>query len=125
MGRKSAKNGGGEGEVDPLLQPIQQAFAEDGEVRVGRALSTNGLMVKGKLFAAISKGRLLIKLPKDEIAKLIAEKRGAPFSIGSRIMKEWATIGVKDQHTWFDIARQAREFVGEQSVQSNARSRRR
>jgi TfoX/Sxy family transcriptional regulator of competence genes len=84
-------------------------------------------MVHGKLFAAISKGRLLVKLPKDEVAKLIAEKRGAPFSSGGRIMKEWATIVVEDQDAWLDIAQRAREFVGEQSsgVPPNARSRRR
>lgn len=115
MGRKSAAAGAGaEGAVDPLLQPIRQAFAKDAEVTVGRVLSANGLMVKGKLFAAISKGRLLVKLPKAEVAALIAEKRGAPFtSGGGRVMKEWATIGVENRDRWLDIARRARHFVAE------------
>lgn len=116
MRRKSAGTAViAEGALDPLLQSIGRAFAEDQEVSVGRVLSANGLMVKGKLFAAISKGRLLVKLPKDEVAKLIAEKRAAPFSSGGgRVMKEWATIGVEDQRTWLDIARRARAFVGDQ-----------
>ena len=114
MGRKSASAApAASGEVDPLLQPIRQAFAKDAEVTVGRVLSANGLMVKGKLFAAISKGRLLVKLPKTEVAALIAEKRAAPFtSGGGRVMKEWATIGVENRDQWLDIARRARRFVG-------------
>lgn len=112
MGRKSAQNADAEGALDPLLVPIRQAFAKDAEVSVGRVLSSNGLLVKGKLFAAISKGRLLVKLPKAEVAALIAEKRGAPFATGGgRVMKEWATIGVKDQDNWLEIARRARRFV--------------
>ena len=117
MRRKSAGTAAiAEGALDPLLQPIRRAFAEDEEVSVGRVLSANGLMVKGKLFAAISKGRLLVKLPKDEVAKLIADKRGAPFSTGSgRVMKEWVTVGAEDQRRWLDIARRARDFVGKQT----------
>lgn len=112
MGRKSAKTAVVEGALDPLLQPIRQAFAKDDEVSVSRVLSANGLMVKGKLFAALSKGRLLVKLPKDEVAKLIAEKRGAPFSSGGgRVMKEWVTIGAEEQSAWLEIARRARQFV--------------
>lgn len=114
MGRKSAGAAAdAKDAVDPLLQPIRQAFAKDAEVTVGRVLSANGLMVKGKLFAAISKGRLLVKLPREEVAALIAEKRGAPFaSGGGRVMKEWATIGAENQQQWLDIARRARRFVG-------------
>ncbi len=114
IGRKSAGAApAAENAVDPLLQPIREAFAKDAEVTVGRVLSANGLMVKGKLFAAISKGRLLVKLPKAEVAALIAEKRGAPFATGGgRVMKEWTTIGVEDQDQWLKIARRARRFVG-------------
>ncbi len=72
-------------------------------------------MIKGKLFAAITKGRLLVKLPKDEVAALIAAKRGAAFSTGGgRVMKEWVTLGAEDQEKWLEIARRARDFVSEQ-----------
>jgi TfoX/Sxy family transcriptional regulator of competence genes len=113
MRRKSAGTAAlAEGALDPLLQPIRRAFAEDEEVSVGRVLSANGLMVKGKLFAAISKGRLLVKLPREDVAALIADKGGAPFTTGGgRVMKEWATIGVDRRESWLEIARRARQFV--------------
>ena len=50
MGRKSAKSGGGEGEVDPLFQQTRQAFAKDGDVSVGRVLAVDGLVVGSKPF---------------------------------------------------------------------------
>jgi hypothetical protein len=43
MRRKSAGTAAiAEGALDPLLQPIRRAFAEDEEVSVGRVLSAKG-----------------------------------------------------------------------------------
>ena len=120
MGRKSAPTASAaEGALDPSLAPIRRAFAKDGEVSVGRVLSANGLMVKGKLFAAISKGRLLVKLPASDVATLIADKGGEPFTTGGgRVMKEWVTIGVEDRDKWLELAQRARRFVAEKSAAS-------
>jgi hypothetical protein len=125
--RKSVGPGVASEAVDPLLLPILGAFAEDKDVTVGRVLSANGLKVGGKLFAGISKGRLLIKLPAEEVASLVASKLGASFATGGdRVMKEWVTIGVERRDAWIELARRAKRFVaGENAAMPGAASRQR
>src|SRR5579863_5423541 len=126
MKRKSTAKGVAAGAIDPLLIPIQAAFAEDKDVAVGRVLSANGLKTGGKLFAGISKGRLLLKLPAEDVARLVANEWGAPFAAGGgRVMREWVTIGGERQDAWVGLARQAKSFVvGQNAAATEAAPRR-
>ena len=78
-----------------------------------RAFGAGALKVNGRIFAMISGGRLVVKLPAARVAALIAAGEGGPFDGGKgRPMKEWATVDVARRAAWEPLAREAPAFVG-------------
>lgn len=98
--------------ADPKLAPIVREF----ESRAGaaaRRFGSNGLKVNGKLFALFTQGTLVVKLPPDRVAALVAMGVGKPFDPGhGRLMKGWLTV-VNRQTPWLDLAQEALLFVRE------------
>jgi hypothetical protein len=69
------------------------------------------LRVRGKMFAFCSKGKLIVKMPQQKVAALIADGRGQPCVIGRRTMREWVVVGQECQSEWLSIAMESRDFV--------------
>lgn len=94
---------------DPEMGPIVEAFekARAGTKRFG----SNGLKVDGKLFALFTQSTLVVKLPKDRVASLVASGVGKPFDPGhGRLMKEWLAV-THTKASWLDLAIEARGYV--------------
>jgi hypothetical protein len=65
----------------------------------------------GKLFALFAQGTLVVKLPKDRVAALVASGVGKPFDPGhGRLMKEWLAV-TNTKAGWVDLAKEAYQFV--------------
>jgi hypothetical protein len=76
-----------------------------------RGFSRDSLMVKGKLFAAVRGEVLMLKLPAERVAGLIASGQGTPFDANKgRPMKEWVLARMNAD--WDALAREAMAFVG-------------
>lgn len=76
-----------------------------------RGFARGSLMVDGKLFAAVRGEVLLLKLPAERVAALIASGAGAPFDANKgKPMKEW--VLAKTTADWEALAREAILFVG-------------
>jgi hypothetical protein len=76
-----------------------------------RGFSRDSLMVGGKLFAAVRGEVLMLKLPAERVAGLIASGQGAPFDANKgRPMKEWVLANMAAD--WEALAREAMGFVG-------------
>lgn len=95
---------------------VVAAFTSDPSVTLPAArrssFGSNGLKVEGRIFAMLVRGGLVVKLPRERVAELIASGRGEPFDAGKgRAMKEWVTLRVPEG-AWLDFAREARRFVG-------------
>jgi hypothetical protein len=58
---------------DPALAPIVAEYEQ--RAGGGRRFGSNGLKVKGKLFALFTQGTLVVKLPKERAATLVARAR--------------------------------------------------
>jgi TfoX/Sxy family transcriptional regulator of competence genes len=94
---------------DPNLAPIVDAFekAKPG----ARKFGSNGLKVGGRLFVLFTQGTLVVKLPKDRVAALVASGVGKPFDPGhGRLMKEWLAV-TSTKAPWTDLAKEAHRFV--------------
>jgi len=97
----------------PELMPLIDAFAADPDVTVGPAMSSLCLKVRGRIFAMVNRGRLVVKLPKQKVDLLEALGEGERFDRGAGPpMKEWVAVPPEKREGWLALARQARAFVG-------------
>ena len=70
------------------------------------------LKVDGKIYAGLSRGRLLLKLPQARVDALVAAKSGERFSTGAgRPKRQWVTVAADSDEDWAALAREARSFV--------------
>ena len=78
-----------------------------------KGFGSTALKVNGKIFASLTKGRLLLKLPEARVDALVKSKKGARFSTGAgRAKKEWVTVGPSSRREWLALAEEARAYVG-------------
>ena len=67
----------------------------------------------GKVFAALLRGRLMLKLPAERVDELEAGLGGERLRArGKSPMREWITIGAEHHERWPDLVDEAHRFVG-------------
>jgi hypothetical protein len=82
---------------------------------VKRGFGSGALKVNEKIYASLTRGRLLLKLPAHRVDELVRLNTGNPFSTGaSRVKREWLTVDVAHARRWRQLAEEAREFVESQ-----------
>jgi hypothetical protein len=70
------------------------------------------LKIKKKMFAMLSKGKYVVKLPKDRVMEILSSGEGLPYDPGNgRIMKEWVIIPEEFSDKWMDYASEAKRFA--------------
>jgi len=78
----------------------------------GRGFGSSALRVDGLIFAMLTRGRLVVKLPRTRVAELIASGAGLAFDAGKgRPMKEWVALDGADDGAWPALAEEALAFV--------------
>lgn len=80
----------------------------------GKKFGTAGLKVHNKIFALLSRGKLVVKLPRQRVDALVATGAGTRFDPrqDGRLMKEWIVLESTDQEEWLALAQEALAFVG-------------
>ena len=73
--------------------------------------SSPGLRVRRKIFAMLVDGELVVKLPADRCAELVAAGHGHRFRTGDREMREWVAVGEAHADEWLGLAEDAHAFV--------------
>jgi hypothetical protein len=98
-----------------LYRGLVHHYNVDLRVPKGRGFGSDALKVDGKIFASLSHGRLLIKLPAERVKALVEAKLGEPFSTGpGRVKKEWVTVGASSADEWLSLSEEARNYVRSQ-----------
>src|SRR5262245_31275136 len=64
----------------------------------------------GAFFACVerSTGNLIVKLPKQRVAGLVASGCALPFAPNGRTFREWASIPIPDEDEWLALLDEAR-----------------
>ena len=72
------------------------------------------LRVRGAFFASCDhrSGDLIVKLPRERVAALIAAGEGQPFAPAGRVFKEWLLVSDRDERRWEALMEEAYAFVG-------------
>jgi hypothetical protein len=98
--------------VEAGFAAIADALGGEADVTAGTGFGTMpGLRTGGKIFAMLHDGALVLKLPADRCAGLVADGVAVPFGIGTRKMREWVSIASPDGLDWPALAGEARAFV--------------
>lgn len=102
--------------LDPAFADVVAALAGRHGVTPpgsGRAFGSAALKVDGRIFAMHVGGALVVKLPRERVAALVADGTGGPFTSGrGGAMKEWLTVLADDPGTQVALAEEALAFVG-------------
>ena len=88
----------------------EQLLSEDPEVEQGRMFRAGGLKTRGKFFALVVDGELVVKLPAERVDELVAA--GAHrFEAGGRSVREWVRLQPADEAACRATVSEARDFV--------------
>ena len=73
---------------------------------------SEGLRLRGKIFAMLVRDELVVKLPKDRVDELVASGVAQRFDAGrGRPMKEWASVSFDASRRWPRLVKEAKTFV--------------
>jgi hypothetical protein len=110
--QKASKAKGEAAPRDPRFAPVVETFSRDRDVTSGgKGFGSSGLKVQGRLFAMMSKGKFVAKLPRHRVDELVRQGQGEYFDPGhGRLMKEWVALEGATS-LWVDLAREAHRFV--------------
>jgi len=79
----------------------------------GSRFGSSACKVHGAIFAMLTGGALVVKLPAGRVAECIADGSGVPFGAGkAKPMREWLAVVGDDPQLWSALAREALDFVG-------------
>ncbi|HZT53862.1 MAG TPA: hypothetical protein VE995_05735 [Gaiellaceae bacterium] len=93
---------------------LEQAELElDGVSRGTGFGRSEGLRIRGKIYAIRRDDELIFKLPAERVEALVASGAGRPWGPGAgRIMREWVAVSGAHRSDWASLAGEARAFVG-------------
>jgi TfoX/Sxy family transcriptional regulator of competence genes len=99
-------------EIPPVLAPVADAFAAVPGVSRRRMFSSeNAFSVNGKIFAMLTRGLFVVKLPKERVDDLVDAGKGQRFDSGQgRLMKEWIAVEA-GALPWVALAKEAHSYV--------------
>ncbi len=76
------------------------------------AFHNPGLTAEGSIFAMLVRDELVVKLPAERCAEIVAAGGARPFDRGQgKPLKEWVCIERPDAARWLALAREALAFA--------------
>lgn len=81
------------------------------DIEEGKAFHARALKVKTKIFAMHLGDELVVKLPAERCAELVAGGTARQFESGGRKLREWVSIGRPEDGDWPARADEALAFV--------------
>lgn len=99
---------------DRLWKSISQGQVAHRGVVPGTGFGrSEGLKVRGKIFAMHVNGELVVKLPRSRVQELADSGIAHPFNPGrGRVMNQWAAVDPSASRRWRHVVEEARAFVG-------------
>jgi hypothetical protein len=99
-------------EAEATFAALQEQFLREPDVESGTGFgNAPGLRAGGKIFAMLPHGELVVKLPVDRCAGIVAEGGGRLFVVGKRTMREWLVVEAIDPEAWAELAVEALAYV--------------
>ncbi|MDH3753137.1 MAG: hypothetical protein OEU32_04620 [Acidimicrobiia bacterium] len=92
----------------------EELQAKDDRVGEGTIMGFQCLRVSGEFLAMVEhkSDRLVVKLPADRVAALVADGLGAPFAPAGKVFREWVAVDYGDGDLWRALLEEGITFVG-------------
>ncbi len=79
----------------------------------GRRFGAQAVRRDGRIFAMLTGGRLVVKLPRSRVDELVGQGSGVRFDAGRGTeMKEWFVLSEAAGPGWDELVREALRFAG-------------
>ena len=99
--------------ADPERAAVAEDFAASQMAGGRRRFGSRALKVDGKIFAMLSHGRFVVKLPAARVDAMVAGGDGVYFDPGhGRKMKQWLSL-TSSRLSWIELAIEAYVFVAD------------
>lgn len=105
------------GHTDGMSRPHEQFDAIAAEyltrdgVDIGPMFGSEGLRIRGKVFAFLVKDGIIAKLPEDRVTELEAGGRAQRMIMRERTMREWVHVPDDAADLWPGVVDEAFTFV--------------
>ena len=97
-----------------IFDPIAQKYLERDGVDIGPMFGSEGLRIRGKVFAFVaSGGELLVKVPEARADELVAAGAAARMIMRERTMREWITVDPGAPEHWSSLIAESFAYVDE------------
>jgi hypothetical protein len=101
--------------ADPELAAVADEYAANQMSGGTRKFGSRALKVDGKIFAMLSHGRFVVKLPAVRVDAMVAARHGSYFDPGhGRKMTQWLSV-TSPTLSWVELAKEAHAFVASRS----------
>ena len=98
--------------VDAVFEEASVPLVRAGHAERGTIFHSTGLKARGRFFAFVRDDDLVVKLPEERVAALLAEQTGRPFDAGKgRPMREWIRLRPRDSRTCAAYLGEAYAFI--------------
>jgi TfoX/Sxy family transcriptional regulator of competence genes len=95
-----------------IFDPIAAEYVELPDVAIGRMFGSEGLGVRGKIFAFIGfEGGLMLKLAERRTTELEDAGVARRMVMRGRPMREWVTVDADAEDSWRPLIAEAYAFV--------------
>jgi hypothetical protein len=95
---------------EDAFEALAQGLVGEPEISEGTGFGNHpGLRVRGKIFAMLNRGCLVVKLPSARCDELVRTGQAEFFHTGGRTMREW--VAIPPGADWAELARDALDFV--------------
>jgi len=95
-----------------VFDPIAEGYLARDDVDIGPMFGSEGVRVRGKVFAFVGHaGDLIVKLPEERVDELASRGEGARMAIRERMLREWAVLDLAHAARWADVVAEAFAYV--------------
>lgn len=97
-----------------IFDPVAAAYLERPGVDIGPMFGSEGLRIRGKVFAFVGyRGSLVVKLRAPRTDELVAEGTVERMQMRERPMKEWVLVGPDRAALWEPLTAEAFAYLDE------------